>query len=159
MILPIFFSRNQEYELENKLVAYNDSTSTQITVVTVASLDGADPNMYAYEIGEKWGVGQKDLITGIVILIAPNDRKTAIQVGYGIEAEVPDAWSKRIIDATLLPAFRQGDYYKGTSMLRIFCFSCLRERTSPSREEGLPSWAIILISIYHCHLLSSSAMR
>lgn len=106
-------SIGQERSLENKLVAYNDSTSTQITVVTVKSLGGEEASFFAFELGEKWGVGQQGEDNGIVILIAPNERKTFIATGYGAEGALPDAYSKRIVEDVMLPEFKKGDYFGG----------------------------------------------
>lgn len=107
----------QENSLERKLVNFNDTTSNQITIVTVKSLDGYDPNMFAYEIGEKWQVGQKKFDNGIVVLIKPkygNERgRVAIQAGYGLEAVITDAISKRIIENEMIPEFRNNNYYQG----------------------------------------------
>jgi uncharacterized protein len=99
--------------LEQKLNDYNDSTSTQIVVVTVKSLNGYDIADFGYRLAESWGVGQKDKNNGIVILVAPNERKMRIEVGYGMEAVVPDAKAKWIINERMTPYFRQGNYAGG----------------------------------------------
>ncbi len=103
--------------LENKLVAYNDSTSTQILVVLVKSLNGYDKNEFARLIGEKWGVGQKGRNNGAVILVKPkypNDNgEVCIQTGYGLEGAIPDALAKRIVEKEMLPNFRTGNYFEG----------------------------------------------
>ncbi|NCA75394.1 MAG: TPM domain-containing protein [Alphaproteobacteria bacterium] len=103
--------------LESKLVAFNDSTSTQLVVVTVKSLNGYDKNQFAYMIGQQWGVGQKGKNNGAVILVKPKyqDEKgeASIQTGYGLEGAIPDALSKRIVENEMIPAFRKGDYYAG----------------------------------------------
>lgn len=103
--------------LEKKLVAFNDSTSTQLTVVIVKDLSGYDKSDYAQRIGEKWGVGQKGLDNGIVILLKPKTPESRGEVfiapGYGLEGAIPDLVCADIIDREMLPAFRQGDYYRG----------------------------------------------
>lgn len=103
--------------LEAKLVEFNDSTSTQIVVVTVPTLQGYDKNQFAYTIGEKWGVGQKGKNNGAVILVKPKTPgekgEASIQTGYGLEGVVPDAIAKRIVENEMIPAFREGDYYAG----------------------------------------------
>lgn len=104
---------DEEQALEQKLINYNDTTSTQIAVVTITSIGGYDINQYATQLGEKWGVGGKKNDNGLIILIAKDERKVAIQTGYGMEAIVPDAIAKRITERTLKPNFQQGDYYKG----------------------------------------------
>lgn len=106
----------QERVLEHKLVSYNDTTSTQICIVTIDDLDGTTANDFAYQIGEKWGVGHKGN-NGAVILVKPKrgnaKGEVAIQVGYGLEPYVTDAAAKRIIVNEMLPSFREGDYYDG----------------------------------------------
>ena len=107
----------QAQQLEQKLVAFNDTTSTQITLVTVKSLDGYDVSDYAFRLGEKWGVGQKGKDNGVVILIKPkygNERgKAFIAPGYGLEGVLPDAVCKRIVDHEMIPEFKEGYYYTG----------------------------------------------
>ena len=104
--------------LEQKLVNFNDTTSNQITVVTVNSLVGYTPSMFAIEIGHEWKVGQKEFDNGIVLLVKPklsgNDKGRAyIAVGYGLEPAIPDAIAKRIVDNEMIPFFKNGDYYGG----------------------------------------------
>ena len=104
----------QEAEaLEQKLVAYNDSTSSQISVVTVPSLDGNEIADYAEQLYRAWGIGQKKTNNGILLLVAQQEHTARIQTGYGLEGAVPDALAKRIISSTLVPAFKQGQYYAG----------------------------------------------
>ncbi|HVD97875.1 MAG TPA: TPM domain-containing protein [Cytophagaceae bacterium] len=99
--------------IEAKLRAYNDSTSTQIVVVTVSSLNGYDIESFSYKLAASWGIGQKGKNNGLLILIAPNERKMRIEVGYGLEAVVPDAKAKWIEDNIMKPAFKQGNYAAG----------------------------------------------
>jgi len=110
-------SQDEIARLENKLVAFNDSTSTQLTVVIVKSLNGYDKSDFAYQIGQKWGVGQKGKNNGAVILIKPKiageKGEAFIATGYGLEGVIPDALSKRIVDNEMIPNFQEGNYYKG----------------------------------------------
>ncbi len=99
--------------LERKLVRYNNTTSTQVTVVSVASLHGDEPYSIAQSIMDTWGVGQKGKDNGVVILIAPNERKSFISTGYGVEGVLTDAACKRIVDDYMIPEFKQGKYYAG----------------------------------------------
>ncbi|MEN8138741.1 MAG: TPM domain-containing protein [Bacteroidota bacterium] len=106
----------QELELEKKLVAFNDSTSNQIVVITVSDLCGMDPATFSFDIGEKWGVGQEKFDNGIVLLVKATGegrRHTFIAVGYGLEGAIPDAISKRIVENVLIPHFQKNDYYGG----------------------------------------------
>ena len=115
--LADILNSRQEQSLERKLRQFNDTTSNQITVVTVKSLEGYDPSMFAYQIGEKWRVGQKEFDNGIVVLVKPkygSDRGQAyIAVGYGLEPAIPDAIAKRIVEHEMIPSFRNNDYYGG----------------------------------------------
>ncbi len=99
--------------LENKLLAFEDSTSTQIAVVLVQNTDGYDIADYAVRLAQQWGVGQKEYNNGIILLIAIGDRAVTIQTGYGVEGALPDAIAYRIIEDDITPAFRLGDYYTG----------------------------------------------
>jgi uncharacterized protein len=99
--------------LEDKLVAYNDSTSSQITIVIVKTTEPYVIGDYAFGIGRKWGVGQKGKSNGMVIAWATETRKVFIATGYGFEGSVPDGIAKRIINETIRPAFKAGKYYQG----------------------------------------------
>ena len=103
----------QKQSLENKLVAFNDSTSTQIAVVILKSVGDYDINEYATQLGRKWGIGQKGKNNGILMLVAIGDRKVSIQTGYGAEGAVPDITTHEIIENDLKPNFKQGNYYAG----------------------------------------------
>ena len=108
---------NQERLLERKLVDFNDSTSTQIMVILVKSLNGMTKEEFADRVGEKWGVGQKGKNNGIVMLVKPRigneSGQARISVGYGLEGAVPDGLTKRIVKMEMIPHFKNGDYYSG----------------------------------------------
>lgn len=103
--------------LEEKLVAFSDSSSTQISIVTVLSLSGYDIMDYAQRLGEKWGIGQRQLNNGLLILVKPKteDSKGEITIvqGYGLEGAIPDITCAQIIDYEILPAFRESAYFMG----------------------------------------------
>ena len=104
---------DQRQALENKLVAFNDSTSTQIAVVIIPSLNGNDISDFNVRLGRAWGVGGKEFNNGVVLLIAKGDRKLNIATGYGVEGALPDITSKHIIDDVIRPDFKGDDYYRG----------------------------------------------
>ena len=111
-------STQQKEALEYKLRYFHDTTSNQIVLITVKSLEGEAPAAFAYELGEKWKVGQKKFDNGIVILVKPkysnSDKGQAfIAVGYGLEPAIPDAIAKRIVENEMFPHFRNNDYYGG----------------------------------------------
>ena len=104
---------DQTQALENKLVAFGDSTSTQIAVVIIPTLNGDDISDYNVKLGRAWGVGGKEFSNGVVLLIAKDDRKLNISTGYGVEGVLPDITTKHIIDDQIVPNFKGNDYYRG----------------------------------------------
>jgi uncharacterized protein len=106
-------SATERNQLENKLVAFNDSTSTQIAVVITDDLLGLEPQEYATQLGEKWGVGQKGRNNGVVVLLSPRLHKYFIASGYGAEGALPDLRIQDIENAVMLPNFKTGNYYAG----------------------------------------------
>jgi uncharacterized protein len=107
-------SADEERLLENKLVAFDDSTSTQITIVSLSNLDGEPASSYAPKLAEAWGIGNKQRNNGILILVSmDNPREVFIATGYGVEEFVTDGLAKRIINEHMLPAFKQQRYYDG----------------------------------------------
>ncbi|MEJ7694871.1 TPM domain-containing protein, partial [Daejeonella sp.] len=106
-------SSDQVNQLEQKLVAFNDSTSTQIAVVVIKSLEGYDVADYTQRLAESWGVGGEKNNNGVVLLVSLGDRKVTIQTGYGVEGALPDAIARRIIENEITPNFKSGDYFAG----------------------------------------------
>lgn len=104
--------RQEVIRLGQKLRSYALETSTQIAVVTENSLEGDDPFDYTIQLAQEWGVGGKQ-DNGVLIYVAIQDRKIAIQVGYGAEGFLPDAMANRIITNIMQPAFRAERYYEG----------------------------------------------
>lgn len=106
-------SKDEADIIENKLVAFDDSTSIQIAVVTVTSLDGYPIDDYAFKLAEQWGIGQKETSNGVLLLISKNERKMFIATGYGMEGIMPDALCKRIITNDITPPFKRQQYFEG----------------------------------------------
>lgn len=106
-------SEAQKQQLEQKLVAFDDSTSNQISIAIIKSVGEYDINDYALGLGRSWGVGGAKKNNGIMIVVALGDRKIAMQTGYGLEGALPDIITKRIIENEIKPSFKAGDYYAG----------------------------------------------
>lgn len=106
-------TEGEERALERKLLAFNDTTSTQIAILTDRSLEGEDIFDYSLKVAREWGVGQEKKNNGILIYLAVQDRQIFIQTGYGAEGFLPDILASRIIEQVIKPAFRQGQYYTG----------------------------------------------
>src|SRR5690348_5179488 len=109
-------SPEQRDILEQRLDAFDDSTSNQIAIVTVPDLGGSDIESYANKLFRSWGIGSAKHDNGILILVAKNDRQMRIEVGRGLEGAIPDVTAKNIIDNDLAPHFREGgeeNFYRG----------------------------------------------
>ncbi len=101
--------------LEAQLKAYEDSTSNQIAILTISSLDGETIEEYSLRVAEKWKLGQEDKDNGVLLLIAVDDHKMRIEVGHGLEGVLTDALSNRIIRNEMAPAFRRADFDEGVT--------------------------------------------
>ncbi len=106
-------SPEQEQALTGKLAALEQQTGDQLVVVTLPSLQDQEIEDFGYQLGRHWGIGQKENDGGALLIVAPNERKVRIEVGYGLEGVLTDAYSSLIIRNDILPAFRQGDYAAG----------------------------------------------
>ena len=102
-----------EAALTQKLEAVETASSRQLVVATVPSLQGYDIADFGYQLGRTWGIGQKGANNGLILLVAPNERKVRIDVGYGLEPIMTDALSHQIITGQILPAFKANDYPGG----------------------------------------------
>ena len=103
----------QEQLLVDLLKNHEEKTTNQVVVVTLASLQGYSIDDYGYQLGRAWGIGQKAKNNGALLIVAPNDRKVRIEVGYGLEGLLTDAASNAIIQQNILPLFKQGQYAQG----------------------------------------------
>ncbi|MDN4165782.1 TPM domain-containing protein [Cytophagales bacterium LB-30] len=134
--------------LEQLLVSYSDTTSSQITIVLVNTLNGYDVMDYAYRIGEKWGVGIRGKNNGVVILAAIDDRKLGIATGYGMEATVTDAATRQIRENYINPQFKKKNYYQGLRdgvMVIAKLASGEFKADQLAKEKGIPVVALLFI--------------
>jgi uncharacterized protein len=99
--------------IEAKLAALEQKTTDQFVVTTIKSLQGYDIQDYGYQLGRAWGIGQKDKNNGVILLVAPNERKVGFEVGYGLEGTLTDALTQVIIQNAILPRFRDNDMAGG----------------------------------------------
>jgi uncharacterized protein len=106
-------SSETKSDLTQKLAALESQTSRQLVIVTIPSLQGYEISDYGYQLGRAWGIGQKSLNNGILFIVAPTEHKTRIEVGYGLEPIVTDAFSSVVIQTQVLPKFRSGDFNAG----------------------------------------------
>lgn len=106
-------SPETEAALTEKLKTLEDTTTRQLVVATVPDLQGYDIADYGYRLGRDWGIGQKEEDNGALLIVAPNERKVRIEVGYGLEGYLTDALSSVIINRQIVPRFREGDMEGG----------------------------------------------
>lgn len=102
-----------ETEMTDRLEQLEGDTGVQLVIATTPGLDGRDIADYSLDLARAWGLGDAERDDGLLLLVAPNDRKVRIDVGYGLEASVKDEEAARILQSSVLPRFREGDYEAG----------------------------------------------
>lgn len=103
----------EQSQLENKLAAFEQTKGSQIAVLIVPSTQPEDIAQYAIRVAEEWKIGRAKVDDGVLILVAKEDRKLRIEVGYGLEGAIPDVIAKRVVQEVISPRFKQGDYFGG----------------------------------------------
>lgn len=162
---------NVELKLERALVTFNDTTSTQIAIVTVEDLCDYDRASFAYEIGERWGVGNAKFNNGIVVLVKPkqvNSKGQAfIATGYGLEGVLPDATAKRIVEKEMIPFFKKNDYTSGILASTQIIMDITggeysaKNYNSKGRKKGKkpPVFPLLFILVFILIMVSSTIRR
>ena len=149
---------NVEAQLTAELAALETQSNRQLVVATVNSLEGYDIADYGYRLGREWAIGQEGEDNGAILLVAPNERRVRIEVGYGLEGYLTDALSSLIIQNAILPRFREGDMPGGvvagaqaiTSQLQLppeeaakIASQAGQQRRSDQTDGGFPIGALI----------------
>lgn len=153
----------QKSSLEQKLIRYSDSTSTQIVVAIIKSTEGENINYLGAQWGQKWGIGQKGKDNGVLILLAKGDRRIAINTGYGVEHLLTDALSKRIIETVIIPEFKQDNYYSGLNKGSDAIFRALngeyKEDRTFGNDQGFPLESFLPFIIFFVILIILSSQN
>ncbi|MEN2395773.1 TPM domain-containing protein [Pseudomonas halotolerans] len=128
-------------QLDAQLKAHEQATGEQVVVVTLADLQGTSIEDFGYQLGRYWGIGQKDKNNGALLIVARDDRKLRIEVGYGLEDRLTDAQSSVIINQVITPAFKAGNFSKGISdgvaaMLTVLGGNALDEPAAAYGADG-----------------------
>lgn len=147
------FSPAEKSSLEEKLIKYSDTTSTQIVIATINSTEGENIDYLGTKWAHAWGIGQAKEDNGVFILLAKGDRKISIKTGYGVEHLLTDAMSKRIIEQDIIPYFKQEDYYGGLNRGADAIFEVLTGEYQGTRKQTKDSnfpfgFVIILVIIF-----------
>ena len=143
--------------LAASLAGLEAQTTDQFVIVTLKSLQGTTIEDYGYQLGRTWQIGQKDKNSGVLLIVAPTERKVRIEVGYGLEGTLTDAVTKLIIENLVLPAFKTGDFAGGVKsgsdeiirLLRGDAGSTPPARTKAAAEAGasIPLWLVIVLGL------------
>lgn len=146
------------YQLENELLAYNDSTSTQIAIVVVCELEGMDVADYGTRLFEQWKIGQQGKDNGILVLIAKNERKMNITTGYGVEDKLTDALCRRIIERDIKPSFKAGNFALGLSSGIRSIKEVLLGQYKPDKKQNrstlrLPKGSFLILVVVLLYLI------
>jgi uncharacterized protein len=129
-----------EARLSRKAEALEKEVGPQYVVVTIPSLGGRDIVEYGVGLGRHWGIGDSKRNDGVILIVAPEDRKARIEVGYGLERRVTDPFAGRVLREQALPRFRAGDYPEGIEAASDALIARLRSKASDSqiaREDGV----------------------
>lgn len=142
---------SQKNSLEQKLIRYADSTSSQIVVAIISTLNGDDITLVGAKWGQDWGIGQAKEDNGILILLAKDDREIDINTGYGMEYRLTDILAERIINRVIIPEFKKGDYYSGLDKGTDAIFDVLngefKATNTSSNSNGFPFIVIVFLFI------------
>ncbi|MGD8570618.1 MAG: TPM domain-containing protein [Gammaproteobacteria bacterium] len=128
-------SSNAKRRLTKELEKHEQATSNQVVIVTVNSLQGYTIEDYGYQLGRHWGIGQEKRNNGVLLIVAPNERKVRIEVGYGLEGTLTDALSHNIIQTRILPYFRKNQYEKGIEYGTAAILSAVQGTYKPSKTR------------------------
>ena len=138
-------SPSEKSNLEEKLVRYSDTTSTQIVVAIISSTEGEYINYLATTWAEKWGIGQAKEDNGVFILLARNDRKINISTGFGVEHLLTDKMCSQIINRDIIPYFKQNDYYGGLDKGADSIFKVLNGEYQGTRQSDNGDFPVIVV--------------
>lgn len=144
--------------LEQKLIRYADSTSTQIVMITIESANGEALDLLGARWGQAWGIGQAKEDNGIVVILAKEDRRIDINTGYGIEYRITDRMAKRIIEDVMIPQFRAGSYSAGLNAGADAIFSALKGEFKETRDFSkaqFPWGALLVFGIFILFIILS----
>lgn len=163
--------------LSASLADLEAKTTDQLVVVTLKSLQGTTIEDYGYQLGRKWGIGQKDKDSGVLLIVAATERTVRIEVGYGLEGTLTDAATKLIIENAILPAFKRGDFNGGIRNGAGQIIGLLGgdpSSTPPARRPtgspassttNMPVWLVIVLGVggvgllIYCAVAGGSACR
>jgi len=155
---------DQVAALDAKLRAFEQGKGSQVAVLIVPTTQPESIEQYSLRVAEAWRLGRKNVDDGAILVVALNDRKLRIEVGYGLEGALPDATANRIIDEDVVPQFRRGDYYGGITtgvdrILRVIDGEPLPEPELNSPSQGVPGLFTLLPFLFIFAMVGGSILR
>ncbi len=155
---------DQVAALDAKLRAFEAQKGSQIAVLIVATTEPEAIEQYALRVAETWQLGRKGIDDGALLLVALQDRRVRIEVGYGLEGPLPDAIANRIIDEDVVPQFRRGDFHGGIAtavdrMMRVIDGEPLPEPVRRAPSQDIPGLAGLLPFLFILALVGGSIFR
>lgn len=141
-------NQTQTQQLEQTLITEEKSSSNQVVVVTVPSTNGIPIADYGYQLGRAWGIGQKQHDNGVLLIIAKNDKKMRIEVGYGLEGALPDAIAINIINQQIKPAFKAGQFATGIDNGVTAIIAAIHGEYKPIVTEDKPPYDFYLFILF-----------
>ncbi|RXR31474.1 TPM domain-containing protein [Flavobacterium piscinae] len=142
-------SDSEKKALEEKLLRYSDSTTTQIVVITIEDLKGENIGLLAPKWGQEWGIGgSQEQDNGVVILLSKNDRRIHISPGYGVEDRLTAGITGELIRNIILPEFKAGSYYRGLDKGADAIFDVLKGKYKGKRKNDKGGIPVIFILLF-----------
>ncbi|MGD8885208.1 MAG: TPM domain-containing protein [Gammaproteobacteria bacterium] len=154
-------SASSKSQLISALEQHEQATTNQVVVVTVNSLQGYTIEEYGYQLGRHWGIGQGERDNGVLLIVAPNERKVRIEVGYGLEGTLTDALSHNIIQSRILPNFRKNNYDNGIVQGTTAIIAALQGTYKPAKTSGnvsLPDNFTLIIFIFIIGIIAGEVL-
>ncbi len=153
------------HALEQKLADFETQKGSQIVVVIIPTTEPEAIEQYSIRLAEAWEIGRQGVDDGVILLVAKDDRKLRIEVGYGLEGAIPDIYAKRIIENIILPRFRQGDFAGGINqgvdalMQLINGENLPTALTEKAETQGVPGWVIPLVLVLFFVLMMNTPRK
>lgn len=158
-------SAPQRQALDDKLVAFEAASGSQVVVLLVPTTQPEDISSYANRVGNTWKIGRKEVGDGLLLIVAQNDRKLRIEVAKTLEGAIPDLAAKRIIEQAISPRFKQGDFAGGVDAGVDQIMALIRGEALPAPDPSSPSqrsdfqWFDFLAFLFFATLIGGSVVR
>lgn len=150
--LTATFAPAQISALEQKLAAFEAEKGSQIAVLIIATTQPEDIDQFGIRVADAWKIGRKNIDDGVILIVAKNDRRLRLEIGYGLEGVIPDAVAKRVIAETITPYFKQGDFAGGidagvAQLMQLIRGEALPEPVQqPADERNMGTFMFILVA-------------